>query len=85
MPNPKKEKPQKKRLKEFLHKKAEGRKNRYVFKGFREKLSGISAKIGLNSSKNYNYLQEEEATRYLMGFGTYEDDDNLVHIPPPNQ
>jgi hypothetical protein len=75
MPKAIKEKSQKAKLSDFLHKKADGRQNSYVFKGFYDRLNSISAKLGHNSINEVNYLQQEEATRYLMGFGSYEPDD----------
>lgn len=74
-PKPKQEKAKKARLSQFLHKKAEGRQNRYVFKGFYDKLNAITAKLGHTSTKRYGYSREDEATRYLMGFGSYEHED----------
>jgi len=75
MPKKKKEKAPKARLSNYLDKKADGRKNTYVFKGYYDRLTAISAKQGLNSVKQATQLQEEEATRYLMGFGSYDVED----------
>jgi hypothetical protein len=75
MPKIKKEAPKKAKLNQFLNKKAEGRQNTFVFKGFYDKMSLISGKIGHNTNQKYGFLGDEQATRYLMGFGDYESDD----------
>ena len=74
---PKQKEPEKKKTKisDFLFKKPEGRQNRYVFKGFHEQLNSITAKISHTNEKRYGHLREDEATRYLMGFGSYDSDD----------
>lgn len=46
-----------------------------MFKGFHEQLNSITAKLSLTSDKRYGHLREDEATRYLMGFGSYDSDD----------
>ena len=58
-----------------MNKKAEGRQNQFVFKGFYERLGMISAKLGHTNEKRYGYMREDEATRYLMGFSNYDNDD----------
>jgi hypothetical protein len=63
------------KMSDYLHKDKVVRQNRYVFKGFHDQLNSITAKISHTNQKRYDHMVEDEATRYLMGFGSYEADD----------
>ena len=44
-------------------------------------INSITAKISHTNEKRYGHLREDEATRYLMGFGSYDsDDENKVQL-----
>jgi hypothetical protein len=70
-----KEEPKKKaKLSQFLNKKAEGRQNKYVFKGFYDKLSAISGKLGHRGSTGLDYLAIDKLAQRLAGIG-YDSDE----------
>ena len=57
-PKPKEEKHQRVKLSSFLHKKAEGRQNRYVYKGFYERLTAIRGTIILGKTQQQDLPDE---------------------------